>query len=179
MCCGRVLQSGDLSWFKRSISSLVICLKEEISDFKSCNFEWTRISTHIPYIFHNRNRLSRYLSPFSTWKWILTWWHEEVLFSCRNLAVRNAADWGIRQLVSQGIRFRTRSRSLWQGEWLLLEKERKKRKNKWKENKMNLLWDNFNYATHHMEMREFFYRSFTIQWNEKFVYKFFLSFFIH
>lgn len=31
---------------------------------------------------------------------------------------------------------------------------------------MNLLWDNFNYATHHMEMLELFYRSFTIQWNE-------------
>lgn len=29
MCCGRVLQSGDRSWFRRSISSLVICLEEQ------------------------------------------------------------------------------------------------------------------------------------------------------
>jgi len=53
---------------------------------------------------------------------MLTWWHEEVLFSCRSLAVRNAADWGTRRLASRGIRFRKRSRSLWQGEWLLLKR---------------------------------------------------------
>jgi len=53
---------------------------------------------------------------------MLTWWHEEVLFSCRSLAVRNAADWGTRRLVSRGIRFRKRNRSLWQGEWLLLKR---------------------------------------------------------
>lgn len=27
MICGRVLQSGDRSWFSRSINSLVICLR--------------------------------------------------------------------------------------------------------------------------------------------------------
>lgn len=57
---------------------------------------------------------------------MLTWWHEEVLFSYRNLAVHNAADWGIRQLVSQGTRFRKHSRSLWQGEWLLLKEKEEK-----------------------------------------------------
>jgi len=29
MICGRVLHSGDRSWLSKSISSLVICLKEE------------------------------------------------------------------------------------------------------------------------------------------------------
>jgi len=104
MCCGRVLQSGDLSWFKRSISSLVICL------WKRRGFHSL---LHVGYVYtRQKNETSRV---------ILTWWHEEVLFFYRNLAARNAAGWDTRRLVSRGTRFRKRSQSLWQDEWLLLE----------------------------------------------------------
>ena len=38
ICCGRVLHSGDRSWFSRSMSSLVITLQEEVT---KCQFlEW-------------------------------------------------------------------------------------------------------------------------------------------
>ncbi len=30
ICCGRVLHSGDLSWFSRSINSLVITLQKKV-----------------------------------------------------------------------------------------------------------------------------------------------------
>lgn len=130
MCCGRVLQSGDLSWFRRSISSLVICLRtqETFSKFRSEAFPHSRAVTKKPHrkrggkeetcVQKKKKQISViYHSP--------TWWHEEVPFSCRNPAARNAAGWDIRRLVSRGIRFRKRSRSLGQGEWLLLKKTKR------------------------------------------------------
>lgn len=89
---GRVLQSGDLSWFSMSTSSLVICLQLKNS-----------IKILLPFYF-----------IFD--QLILTWWRGEVLFSCRNPGAHSVVGWGIRQLALPEIHSHRCIQNPWQGE---------------------------------------------------------------
>lgn len=72
ICCGRVLQSGDLSWFRRSISSLVICLettKSHKSIMRFLPWQYEReyfLSKPISLIFNNYYLILKWITNYYT-----------------------------------------------------------------------------------------------------------------